>query len=64
MAIGKPTGEAFGAGPAHGTLADQMPVSGFEGHGLVNSYHSRRWHVGTLTSPKLRFEFSVSTSTF
>ena len=31
-------GEAFGRGPAQGTLPNQMPVSGFLGHGLVNSY--------------------------
>jgi hypothetical protein len=32
------SGSAFGAGPAHGTLPNQMPVDGFLGKGLVNSY--------------------------
>ncbi|MBI4880926.1 MAG: hypothetical protein HY812_14915 [Planctomycetes bacterium] len=31
-------GEAFGAGPARGTLPGQQPVSGFAGEGLVNSF--------------------------
>src|SRR5258706_15997978 len=35
----KATGEAFGPGPARGTLPNQMPVSGFLGHGLVNSFY-------------------------
>ena len=35
----KVTGEAFGPGPAKGTLAGQMEVGGFEGKGLVNSYY-------------------------
>src|SRR5689334_11102499 len=34
----KTSGEALGGGPAHGALAGQMPVSGFEGNGLVNSF--------------------------
>ena len=52
----KTTGDAFGAGPAKGALPDQMPVSGFQGHGLVNSYHKGDASTGTLTSPKLRIE--------
>jgi sucrose-6-phosphate hydrolase SacC (GH32 family) len=47
----KTTGEAFGSGPAHGTLPNQMPVSGFLGAGLVNSYLRGDDTVGTLTSP-------------
>lgn len=50
------TGEAFGPGPAQGTLRDQMPVSGYRGHGLVNSYYHGDGTVGTLTSPPLRLE--------
>jgi sucrose-6-phosphate hydrolase SacC (GH32 family) len=50
------TGEAFGTGPAKGALDNQMPVSGFLGHGLVNSYHKGDASTGTLTSPKLRIE--------
>src|SRR5262249_6465690 len=47
----KATGEAFGQGPATGTLPNQMPVSGFKGKGLVNSYHGGDRTTGTLTSP-------------
>lgn len=32
------TGEAFGDGPARGTLPGQMHVEGFLGKGLVNSF--------------------------
>ena len=32
------TGEAFGEGPAKGTLARQQKVSGFLGKGLVNTF--------------------------
>jgi len=45
------SGTAFGLGPARGTLANQMPVSGFLGKGLVNSYTGGDASVGTLTSP-------------
>jgi len=45
------TGTAFGPGPARGTLSGQMPVSGFEGKGLVNSYLEGDNSTGTLTSP-------------
>ncbi len=31
-------GEAFGSGPAHGTLPGQMAVTGFLGRGLANSF--------------------------
>ncbi len=50
------TGEAFGPGPARGTLAGQMHVSGFEGKGLVNSFYKGDRTVGTLTSPPLKIE--------
>lgn len=56
------TGEAFGAGPARGTLAGQMAVTGFEGKGLVNSYLGGDAKVGTLTSPE--FEISRKAMTF
>jgi len=48
----KVEGEAFGKGPAHGTLGRQQPVSGFRGKGLVNTYlgGDDKLH-GTLTSP-------------
>ncbi|MGA2497731.1 MAG: GH32 C-terminal domain-containing protein [Tepidisphaeraceae bacterium] len=44
-------GTAFGKGPAHGTLPGQMPVSGFAGKGLVNSFNGGDDSTGTLTSP-------------
>lgn len=50
------TGTAFGKGPALGTLARQMPVSGYAGHGLVNSFAGGDGTVGTLTSPEFRIE--------
>jgi len=49
------TGEAFGPGPARGTLTGQMHVDGFQGKGLVNSFFQGDGTTGTLTSP----EFSV-----
>ena len=45
------SGEAFGTGPAHGTLPDQHPVSGFEGKGLVNTFLGGDSPRGTLISP-------------
>ena len=50
------TGEAFGKGPAHGTLANQQQVSGFLGKGLVNTFLDGDRPQGTLTSPA--FEIS------
>jgi sucrose-6-phosphate hydrolase SacC (GH32 family) len=47
----KVAGEAFGPAPARGTLARQMPVSGFMGKGLVNTYFNGDNTQGTLTSP-------------
>lgn len=46
------TGAAFGTGPARGTLPGQMPVSGFRGRGLVNSFRGGDAATGTLTSPE------------
>jgi fructan beta-fructosidase len=50
------TGTAFGTGPAHGTLPNQMPVTGYLGKGLVNSYHGGDASTGTLTSPPVKIE--------
>jgi len=50
------TGEALGRGPAHGTLPGQMPVEGFAGKGLVNTFLGGDDSRGTLTSP----EFTLS----
>ncbi len=44
-------GEAFGTGPAAGTLPHQNRVDGFEGKGLVNTYLQGDRPHGTLTSP-------------
>jgi fructan beta-fructosidase len=52
----KATGEAFGTGPARGTLPNQMPVSRFRGKGLVNSFHGGDRSTGTLTSPAFKIE--------
>ena len=49
-------GEAFGPGPARGTLARQMPVTGYKGDGLVNSFHKGDRSTGTLTSPPFTIE--------
>lgn len=52
----KATGEAFGPGPARGTLPNQMAVEGFEGKGLVNSFFNGDRTTGTLTSPEFKIE--------
>ena len=49
-------GEAFGPGPARGTLPRQMTVTGFEGKGLVNTYYRGDGTVGVLTSPPFTIE--------
>ena len=49
-------GEAFGNGPARGTLPGQMAVSGFLGRGLVNSFVKGDGSTGTLTSPPFPIE--------
>src|SRR5262249_44423454 len=58
----KVTGEAFGPGPAQGTLPNQMPVTGFKGQGLVNSYYGGDKSTGTLTSPPFGVERKYITS--
>ncbi|HTI98793.1 MAG TPA: hypothetical protein VL527_07805, partial [Dongiaceae bacterium] len=50
------TGPAFGAGPAHDTLPNQMPVDGFHGTGYVNSYNGGDDAKGRLTSPSFKIE--------
>jgi beta-fructofuranosidase len=49
-------GDAFGTGPAHGTLPGQQPVSGFLGKGLANSFRGGDRSTGTLTSPPFKVE--------
>src|SRR5687768_16964878 len=50
------SGEAFGSSPARGALGGQMPVSGFQGKGLVNSFRNGDDTTGTLTSPAFKIE--------
>jgi len=50
------TGEAFGKGPARGSLPGQMAVSGFLGRGLVNSFAGGDASTGSLTSSPVRIE--------
>jgi len=52
----KVEGEAFGPGPAKGTLPGQMHVSGYKGKRLVNSFFNHDRTVGTLTSPSIKVE--------
>src|SRR5690348_14336796 len=52
----KVTGEAFGAGPAPGTLPNQMKVDGYLGKGLVNSFYGGDGSTGTLRSPLFKVE--------
>lgn len=52
----KTTGEAFGPGPASGTLPNQMTVEGYKGKRLVNSFHKGDASIGTLTSATFKVE--------
>ena len=49
-------GDAFGKGPSHGTEAGQQTVSGFSGHGLVNTYAGGDGPQGTATSKAFRIQ--------
>lgn len=49
-------GEAFGAGPARGSLPNQMRVEGFQGKGLVNSFLHGDGAIGKLASPAFKIE--------
>jgi uncharacterized protein (DUF608 family) len=49
-------GEAFGTGPARGTLPSQQEVSGFQGEGLVNTFLGKDAPHGRLTSPEFTIE--------
>ena len=46
----KANGQAFGDGPAKGTLPNQMAVEGFSGKGFVNSFVGGDKSMGTLVS--------------
>lgn len=52
----KVEGEAFGAGPAAGTLGGQQNVSGFQGKGLVNTFLGGDRPHGKLISPTFTIE--------
>ncbi len=52
----KATGDAFGTGPASGTLGGQQEVSGFSGKGLVNTFLDGDRPQGKLTSPAFKIE--------
>ena len=52
----KTSGTAFGTGPAHSALPDQMEVNGFLGKGLVNSFNGGDGSTGTLTSSPFKIE--------
>ena len=52
----KVEGEAFGKEPAHGTLPNQQPVSGFLGQGLVNSFLRGDDTTGRLVSQPFTIE--------
>ena len=45
------SGEAFGPGPAQGTLPGQLHVGGYLGNGLASSFHGGDRSRGALTSP-------------
>ena len=49
-------GDAFGTQPASGSLEGQLPVEGFRGTQLVNSFHGGDPAQGKLSSP----EFTIS----
>lgn len=49
-------GTAFGTRPATGTLANQQPVSGFHGQGLVNTFLGGDVPQGRLLSPEFTLE--------
>jgi uncharacterized protein (DUF608 family) len=47
----KVSGEAFGSGPASGTLPNQSEVTGFQGEGFVNTFLGGDKPQGMLISP-------------
>lgn len=49
-------GDAFGSGPAMGALEGQQDVKGFEGHGLLNSFHGGDDSRGTIISSEFKIE--------
>lgn len=49
-------GNAFGPGPAEGTLPNQMEVTGYQGKRLVNSFYGGDRSTGRLLSPPFRIQ--------
>ena len=49
-------GQAFGDKPALGTLANQNPVSGYQGVGLANSFWGSDSSTGSIRSPEFRID--------
>jgi len=49
-------GDAFGRGPAPGTLPQQGPVGGYDGLRLANSFHGGDKSLGRLLSPPFRID--------
>jgi fructan beta-fructosidase len=49
-------GAAFGLGPVHGKLPNQMPVEGFQGSGFVNSFRGGDDATGRLVSTPFKME--------
>jgi fructan beta-fructosidase len=56
------TGDAFGPGPAHGSIGGQAPVTGLRGQGMVNTFFDGDKSTGTLTSAE--FELSSEFASF
>ncbi|AQQ70987.1 Levanase precursor [Limihaloglobus sulfuriphilus] len=52
----KVEGQAFGKGPAKGTLPNQLEVFGYEGQGLVNSFYHGDGTIGRLVSPSFEIK--------
>ena len=52
----KVEGDAFGSGPSMGALEGQQNVKGFEGHGLLNSFHGGDDSRGTVISSEFKIE--------
>jgi len=50
------TGEAFGPGPAKGTLPNQMQVEGYHGERLINSFTRGDATTGALLSPEFQIQ--------
>jgi len=46
------TGDAFGEGPVSGAVRGQQPLSGWQGSGLLDSYHGADFAVGRVAFPE------------